>query len=151
MVRWISVPWIVSVVACTTAACTSGPLDVDIVAVDLVGDVIIGPSQQAVLEVTAANRTNQRVVWGMGSSSCQLGLVVLVAGRERNVDFRACTDDLVEHALDPGQARTESFTWDGQIASDGVLSLLPPGRYRVFGIAGDRGASAPLEVTIVDG
>jgi hypothetical protein len=85
----------------------------------------------------------------MGSSSCQLGLVVLLDRVQHSIDFRACTEDLVEQGLDPGAQRFETFVWDGQIFSNGQRAPLPAGRYRVFGVAGDQGASASLEVTIV--
>lgn len=149
MVRWPFGLWIFSAFASITVACAD-PLDVDIVAVDIVGDVVIRPGQEAVLEVTATNRSSQRVVWGMGSSSCQLGLVVLVDRQTRSIDFRVCTDDLVEQGLDGGERRAEAFRWGGQVVSDGETTMLPPGRYRVFGVAGDRGSSAPLRVTIAE-
>lgn len=149
MLRSLSLVFVVGPVAVLAIGCVSNPVDVDIVAVNVVGDVVIGPDQEAVLEVTAQNRTNHRVVWGMGSSSCQLGLIVLIGRAQQSIDFRGCTDDLVEQGLDPRAQRAETFVWDGQIFSNGQLAPLPPGRYRVFGIAGDQGVSASLEVTIV--
>ncbi len=131
-------------------ACTAGALGVDLIAVDVEGAVVIRPGVEAEFEVTATNRTDQRVVWGMGSSSCQLGLAVLVSGQVRDIDFRACTDDLVEQGLNPGEARVESFLWGGQVSLDGTLSMLSPGLYRVFGIAGDEGQSAGLRVRILE-
>ena len=138
------------VVVSLTFGCTAATLGVDILAVDVDGAIVIRPGSQSEFEVTATNRTNQRVVWGMGSSSCQLGLVVLVSGQVRDIDFRACTDDLVEQGLNPDERRTERFVWDGHVSADGALSMLPPGLYRVFGIAGDEGQSAPLRVTILE-
>jgi hypothetical protein len=132
------------------------PLGVSVVTLDVDGSIIVSPDEPEEFHVMAVNHGDERVVWGTGSSSCQLGLVVLDADGERHsIDFRMCTADLVEHGLDPGESRTETFLWDGRILVDQEpwsslppLQALPAGQYRVFGVAGDREQSAPLQVTV---
>ena len=125
-------------------------LSVDVVAVGVSGGAIVSPSDPGVFNVTAENRGDDRVVWGMGSSSCQLGLIVQdVDGEWRSIDFRGCTDDLVEQGLDPGESRTESFEWGGTIVVNGQDQTLPSGQYRVRGVAGSE-ESESLVVTVVN-
>lgn len=132
------------------------PLAVTVVALDVVGSVTVSPNEEAEFHVTAVNRGDERVVWGSGSSSCQLGLVVLDAdGGRHNIDFRACTDDLAEQGLDPGESRSETFLWGGTIlvqqppwSSLPPLQALPAGQYRLVGMAGEH-ESAPLLVTVL--
>lgn len=125
------------------------PLAVTVVTLDLDGTVVVSPQEQEEFRVTALNRGDERVVWGSGSSSCQLGLVVLdAAGQRHNIDFRGCTADLVEHALDRGESLTETFLWGGMIVVDQQLRALPAGQYRVLGVAGEHD-SPPLLVTVL--
>ncbi len=140
----------VVVIAC------SDPLAVSIVTLDVDGSVVVSPPEPEEFRVTAVNRGDERVVWGTGSSSCQLGLVVLDAdGQRHNVDFRYCTSDLVEQGLDPGESLSETFLWGGMImvhqepwSSLPALQALPAGQYRLFGTAGER-ESTPLLVTVL--
>jgi hypothetical protein len=125
------------------------PLAVTVVTLDVDGSVIVSPNELEAFHVTAVNSGDERVVWGSGSSSCQLGLVVLDARESHNIDFRVCTMDLVEQGLDPGESRTETFSWGGTIIVDQEIQVLPSGQYRVFGVAGDRGQSEPLLVTVL--
>jgi hypothetical protein len=146
----VAVGLLVAVIAC------SDPLAVSIVTLDLDGNVVVSPQELESFRVTAVNRGDDRVVWGSGSSSCQLGLVVLDAdGQRHSVDFRDCTSDLVEQGLDPGESLTESFLWGGMIlvpqepwSSLLPMQPLPAGRYRLFGTAGER-ESEPLWVTVL--
>jgi hypothetical protein len=125
------------------------PLGVSVVTLDVDGSVIVSPDEPEEFHVMAVNHGDERVVWGTGSSSCQLGLVVLDADGERHsIDFRMCTADLVEHGLDAGESRTETLLWGGTIMVDQEMQILPAGQYRVFGVAGDREQSAPLLVTV---
>lgn len=98
---------------------------------------IASPTDSVLLTVTATNQGSTRVVWGRGSSSCQLGAVVRVgATRVPAADLRACTEDLSEQALLPGESRTESWPWNGQVLRKTVIEPLAPGFYKVFGAAG---------------
>jgi hypothetical protein len=125
------------------------PLGVSVVNVDVGGTVVVSPMEQAGFLVTAVNNGDDRVIWGSGSSSCQLGLVVLDSdGRRHDIDFRDCTSDLVEHGLDPGESRTETFIWGGTILVDQEFLTLSSGQYRLIGLAGDR-ESDPLPVTVL--
>jgi len=141
---------LVPIIAC------GDPLAVTVVTLDVDGSVAVSPHEQEAFHVTAVNHGDERVVWGSGSSSCQLGLVVLdTDGRRHNIDLRDCTDDLVEQGLDPGESRTETFVWGGMIMVDQQpwsslppLQALPAGQYRLVGTAGERD-SAPLWVTVV--
>ncbi len=137
-------------VVLTLATACSDPLALDIVAVDVTGDLLVSPDNPATFRVSAVNRSRQRVVWGMGSSSCQLGLVVHVSANERHrIDHRACTADLVEQGLDPGRSRTEAFTWGGEVLEGNEMRVLDPGRYGVVGVAGDKGESGSITVTVI--
>jgi hypothetical protein len=125
------------------------PLSIGIFAVEVDGIVVVSPTEQEEFRVTAINRRTERVVWGSGSSSCQFGLVVEDAsGTRHNIDFRVCTRDLVEQGLDPGASRIEKFLWGGTIVADQETQPLPPGQYRVIGVAGQY-ESAPLVVTVL--
>lgn len=127
----------------------SDPLAVEVFTVDVDGALVVSPMEQAAFRVTALNRGEERVVWGMGSSSCQLGLTVQDQdGKRHDIDFRDCTADLVEQGLDPGASRTETFLWGGWIRVDGQIQTLPSGEYRVRGVAGNREESAPILVTV---
>jgi hypothetical protein len=149
MLRATQKVFVAAGIVALAAACTD-PVDVNIVAIDVVGDVLVSQSDPATFEVTAVNQTNERVVWGMGSSSCQLSLLLQLTLVERRlINHRGCTDDLVEQGLDPGESRTEAFTWDGTVLSGGSLVALQPGRYHVIGVAGEKYASALLAVTVV--
>ena len=146
----VAVSILVVVIAC------SDPLAVSIVTLDVDGSVVVSPMEPEGFRVTAVNRGDERVVWGSGSSSCQLGLVVLDAdGQRHNIDFRDCTSDLVEQGLEPGESRSETFLWGGMIMVDQEpwsslppLQVLPAGQYRLIGTAGEQ-ESAPLLVTVL--
>jgi hypothetical protein len=142
---WVptAVSGLVLVLAC------ANPLEVSVVTLDLDGSVVVSPMEQEAFNVSAVNRGDERVVWGSGSSSCQLRLVVLDnSGRRHDIDFRACTDDWVEHRLDPGESITETFLWGGQIMVDQEMEALPSGEYRLIGVAGER-ESPPLTVRVL--
>jgi hypothetical protein len=126
------------------------PLAVEVFSVDVDGAPVVSPMEQAAFQVTAVNRGNERVTWGTGSSSCQLGLTVQDADAQRHsIDFRICTSDQVEQGLDPGASRTETFLWGGWIVLNGETRTLPSGEYRVRGVAGEREESAPILVTVL--
>ena len=113
-------------------------------------DTLTRPTEYPGLAVTVENLGDTRAVWGPGSSSCQLGAVVRIGRAELQAPgSRACTDDLVEQGIDPGETRTETWRWDGWIVDeDGVRTELPPGRYQVAGAAGPWTGHATVTITI---
>ncbi len=128
-----------------------GLFDNDDLGVTLSADgSVTSETEPVTLTVTATNRGSDRVSWGRGSSSCQLGAVVRVAGRqvEARVNHGGCTDDLVDQALEPGESRTESFTWNGLILEGDDFAFLPAGAYQLRGAAGTAARSAPLAITV---
>lgn len=142
--------WFVVLIPLLHIACGS-PLDVDVLAIDVTGPVTVSVSAPVDFEITATNLGSSRVVWGMGSSSCQFSLVVEGNGIDRqDISFRGCTADLVEQGLEPGESRTEVISWDGQISVSGVLEPLPAGEYRVSGLAGNERKSSSLKVRVVE-
>lgn len=98
--------------------------------------------------VTAENTGEDEVVWGRGSSSCQLDVRVRVDGRDQRFAARLCTADLAPQRLGPGERRTEQLSFEGTYFDADSLALLPPGTYEFRGVAGDRARSAPVKVQI---
>jgi hypothetical protein len=140
----VAVCGIVLVVGCGDS------LSVDVVAVGVDGSPVVSPMEPGSFAVTADNLRDERIVWGSGSSSCQLGLTVEDAdGLWHDIDFRECTADVVEQGLDPGESRTETFLWGGWIVVDEQIRTLPSGQYRVRGGAGGREESEPLVVRVL--
>ncbi len=111
---------------------------------------VVSPSEPVTFTVTAENRGSSRVVWGKGSSTCQLTTVVQIEGREHTaLDVtKWCTADLVEAGLDPGESRTEVFHWSGHVAWPDTFGVLPPGDYEVRGAAGKKARSAPVAIEV---
>lgn len=129
-----------------TAACD----DDDILLTILPHDGTASSSEPAELTVTAVNRGDSRVVWGKGSSSCQLSAVVRVGRRDLEaVTPRVCTDDLAEQGLDPGESRAETLEWGGAVVLDGRVEVLLSGLYEVRGAAGSEAVSDPVEIRVV--
>lgn len=140
-VRW-------SVTAALLWAC-GGPLEVTLVGVNLDGVPVVSPANPGEFTVTVQNTSAERITWGMGSSSCQLSLIVIADNVRHRADFRACTDDLGEQGLNPGETRVEVFSWGGHVPDiEGQPFLLPDGRYRVVGAAGTRAESRALWVRV---
>ncbi|MDH3498335.1 MAG: hypothetical protein OER21_16380 [Gemmatimonadota bacterium] len=134
--------------AASGLAC-GNPLAVNVMTVGVTGTIVVSPMEQGGFTVKAVNRDDERVVWGSGSSSCQLGLFVRDGdGRDHNIDFRDCTSDLVEQGLAPGDSISETIVWGGWIEVAGELQTLANGEYRVYGVAGDRARSEPLLVRV---
>lgn len=100
------------------------------------------------VRVTALN-LGDSVVWGRGSSSCQLGAVAQVGADERRIDFRACTEDLAPQGLGPDKSRTESWTWNAVVFTGNVVDTLPPGVYQIRAVAGNAARSSPRTITVV--
>lgn len=137
------------VLAGMVVACTS-PLEIDVVPVDVTGDPIVSPASPGEFRVTVENRGTQEVAWGTGSSSCRLGLAVLLDDARAPIGDRMCTADIVVHLLEPGGSRTETITWDGRIVAGDEMVALPPGRYQIVGAAGRRASSQPIWVDVIE-
>ena len=134
--------------AVALAGC-GNPLDVRLVPVDLAGDSTVSPSNPGEYVVAVENNGDERITWGIGSSSCQLSLFVIADNVRHRIDWRVCTEDLIEQGLDPGESRSETFQWDGHVPDiEGQPFLLPEGRYQVIGTAGSEGESEPLSVRV---
>ena len=105
------------------------------------------PARPLVITVTAVNQGEERVVWGQGSSSCQLTAEVLDAGVYYPIGDRVCTADYGPQGLDPGASRTETWEWDGTYRRDDGAVTLQSGAYQIRGRAGDA-TSLSITVTI---
>ena len=135
-------------VAIGLTAC-GNPLEVGLLPMVVEGDRTVSPNNPGEFEVAIQNNGNERIIWGMGSSSCQLSLFVIADDIRHLVDDRACTEDLVEQGLDPGDRRTETFQWDGHIPDiEGQPFLLPDGEYELVGTAGTEAESEPFSVRV---
>ncbi len=119
------------------------------VRVEIAADLtVVSGSRPIQVTVTAVNTSDERVIWGQGSSSCQLVLWVEVDGAEYRGDAaRICTADYGDQGLEPGGVRREVFSWAGEVARGGSVERLEPGLYRLRGGAG-RFRSEPLEVEV---
>lgn len=103
------------------------------------------------ITVTAENTGDSRVVWGYGSSTCQLGAVVRIGGTDyHSHEIRGCSRDVVELWLDPGQSRTENWGWRGGILTHKGGEVLPPGRYRLYGAAGSWLSSDGIVIEVLE-
>jgi hypothetical protein len=130
-----------------------GRLEVAMGGIDVTLDAnsaVTSTSKPVALTVTTRNTGSDRVCWGLGSSSCQLGAVVRVEGRDVAVlGDGDCTDDLAELCLAPGDTRMEVFPWDGSILGEnGKFIRLSQGAYRVRGTAGAEAYSAPVWISV---
>jgi hypothetical protein len=96
------------------------------------------------------NLTNERILWGRGSSNCRIHLKVIEGHDEYSAYIpRTCTMDAGPYYLDPGQSYANSITWTGEVRERDSRSTksLNPGSYELIGIAG-RYRSAPISFTI---
>jgi hypothetical protein len=114
-------------------------------------DSVTSSSDPVDITVMAENIGEARVVWGHGSSSCQLEAFVAIEDGNfyLAVSSRICTDDVIEQGLDPGESRSESWSWDGQIIEDGGIKALPPGEYEVHGAAGEWLSSTFVKIEVL--
>ena len=102
------------------------------------------------ITVRAENQGNSRVVWGYGSSSCQLHAFVRIGENDYvTLDPRKCTGDAVEQWLDPGESRAEGWTWVGEVWKDQEVEVLPPGRYAVYGGAGSWVSTSTVRIEVL--
>jgi hypothetical protein len=117
--------------------------------VEIAADLrVVAGSRPVQVTVTAFNDGQERVIWGQGSSSCQLELWVEVEGAEYRGDVgRMCTADYGDQGLEPGGMRREVFDWAGEVLRGGAVERLDPGVYRLRGGAGEF-RSEPLEMEV---
>jgi hypothetical protein len=114
-------------------------------------DSVVTPDQPILVTITAMNLADS-VVWGTGSSSCQLNACVLIGAEERRIDvLRGCTDDLATQGLGRGEAITERWAWNGQALIEGVADTLHEGVYEVVAVAGEVARSEPRTIRIHHG
>lgn len=113
-----------------------------------VSSTTVRPDAPITLTVTATNESDERIVWGQGSSSCQLSAVVAVGTDLFPIDIRACTDDLAPQGLDPKESRDEAWPWNGEIIVQNTLDTLPPGDYRIWATAGEVARSNLKTITV---
>jgi hypothetical protein len=111
-----------------------------------------GASSQmpATVEISIVNLTNERIMWGRGSSSCRLGLRVIDGPNEHSAFIdRMCTMDEGPYYLDPGESYTNSITWNGEVIDRKNRSRrsLSPGTYELIGVAG-KYRSDPIGITV---
>ncbi len=99
------------------------------------------------LTITAMN-LGDPVVWGQGSSSCQLDAVIHVGLDEFRIGTRGCTDDLVPQGLGRGESRTEQWDWNGTVFDGATLDTLPPGEYVIRAVAGALERSEPRTIRV---
>jgi hypothetical protein len=133
------------------AGCDLDPIDEGTILVTIsTSEFVVSPDTPATITVTARNASQDRVMWGRGSSSCQLSLAVLTpAGQRYAADVRACTEDLIEQALAPGATRTEVFEWGGEAYEGGETIFLTSDSYRLIANAGEKGESQSLELQLI--
>jgi hypothetical protein len=111
-------------------------------------DSVVTPDQPVLVTLTAMN-LGDSVVWGTGSSSCQLDAFVLIGAEERRIDvLRGCTDDLATQGLGRGDARTERWPWNGAALIEGAADTLPAGVYEVVAVAGEVARSEPRTIRV---
>jgi hypothetical protein len=114
-------------------------------------DSVVTPDQPVTVTVTVMN-LGDSVVWGRGSSSCQLGALVLTDMGEHRVDVgRLCTEDFGPQGLAQGESRTEQWPWAGEATIDGMTSSLLLNTYGVVAVAGTVLRSEPRVIRIGSG
>jgi hypothetical protein len=107
---------------------------------------VASASDPVTVTVTAENLGDSRAVWGHGSGSCRLSLLVRVGATDLEAaPPRVCTMDYVEHGLDPGESRREVFVWSGEAVRDRSVIQLDPGIYELLGAAGEH-RSEPIQI-----
>ena len=113
-------------------------------------DSLVSPAHPTSLTVKADNRGSSPVLLGRGSSSCQLAAVVQIGSQQYRVaELRPCTADMVEQWLEPGESLIERWEWDGRILRDHAGELLPPGKYRAWGVAGKWTSRSAVEIEVI--
>jgi hypothetical protein len=112
--------------------------------------VTFSPGEAVTVTVEVENLTESRIMVPMTSSSCQFAAVIRYGDGDCVIlDPRICTCDAPTVSFDPGECRTESWTWTGEIFVNGVPQRLPPGLYELRGVAG-RFKGAPIIVDVTD-
>jgi hypothetical protein len=123
-------------------------------------DTVTSSSDPVEFTVRIENLGKSRVVWGYANATCQLDAVIVIecimlAGWECENPYlaldRVCSDDPdIEQGLDPGESRSERFSWGGKIIEDGVIKALEPGKYEIRGVAGRRLSSNFIMIQVME-
>jgi hypothetical protein len=146
--------WVVAVTTLLLGCCGPDDTDHSIPKVQVTAsatDSITSPSHLITLTVRAENHGSSPVPLGRGSSSCWLAATVSEDSQEyRVVEHRPCTDDFVEHWLNPGESHVEVWEWDGSVLRNNAVQVLPPGKYIVRGMAGQWRSDNRLDITVVE-
>ena len=96
-------------------------------------DVVIGTPMQVRVRLSNLAVSGARTVRLHGSSTCTFGMQVRdLRGALAYPRQRACTDDLRELYLEPGQHAERTFQWNGA-TSEATSVSVPPGAYLVVG------------------
>jgi len=112
---------------------------------------IISDSSPIEVRIIIQNLTDERIVYGGGSSSCRCHLLIVDGHNEyRGYIPRFCTADHRPYNLEPGESKTCLLKWTGEILERDVRSRkrLAPGSYEMVGQTG-RYESAPVAFRIV--
>ena len=152
--RLIALTWLLGLLVLFIGACENDAVSPEQPEVTLFVDVTAEPAifsagESVTLTVLAENPTESRIVFGMGSSTCQLLSVVRFKDEDRGISVsRVCTADMSPWSLDPGERISESWVWTGEVVVDGVRQTLPLGTYELRGVAGDFiGSPISVEIT----
>jgi hypothetical protein len=113
----------------------------------VLGDDTVSAIRPVELSVRIVNATDERILWGYGSSNCRLHCAVMIGEDELPAVIpRVCTMDSRPYYLDPGEHDTQTFTWLAEVRED-VNQPLPPGTYSIVGVAG-RYRSSPETIVV---
>jgi hypothetical protein len=88
--------------------------------------------------ISITNMTDERILWGCGSSSCRLSFLVVDNDEVYKPYLRImCTMDSRPYYLDPRATDTQKFIWSGRVHERGSNSnwYLPSGSYALIGVA----------------
>jgi hypothetical protein len=100
--------------------------------------------------VSITNLTDERILWGRGSSSCRLKFLVVGDNEEYWPHLPImCTKDERPYYLDPRETDSQRLVWSGQVRERQWNSIwnLPPGSYDLIGVAGSH-RSAPVTIWV---
>jgi hypothetical protein len=96
--------------------------------------------------IDITNMTDERILWGHGSSNCH-HILLVVFNEEQYVAVisdRVCMMDESPHYLDPRETDSQTVVWAGEVRERGSLS---PGSYDLIGAAGFH-RSVPITIVV---
>ena len=109
---------------------------------------VVTPDELVTVTLTAMN-LGDSVVWGSGSSSCQLEAFVRIGIDDRRLTGqRLCTDDMATQGLGPGESLMEHWQWGGEVLIGDRVDTLPEGTYQIVAAAGSAGRSEPRTIRV---